>query len=688
MGWTIGIDVGGTFTDLFAFEVLTGEIRLTKVSSTPNNPANAVITGLKTLLSKAEINIRSLNRISHGTTVGTNALIQRKGGTVAMLTTKGFRDLLEIGRQTRPHMFSLIIDHPPSLVPRHLRFEVDERSNSKGIGITPPDLNSVRNLVPKLTEENVESCAIGFLFAHLNGSHEEQVAEILKDEGFTQPLSLSSQVQPEFREYERFSTTVLNAYLQPVVEEYLSTLEKEIIALAPTASLGINQSNGGLMSADQARAFPVRTALSGPAAGAMGAVHVSKEVNHPNVITLDMGGTSADVALIRDYDANISFDKEVAGFPIRLPAIDIETVGAGGGSIAWFDRDGLLKVGPQSAGATPGPSCYALGGQQPTVTDANLILGRLSPKGLLDGTMPLQLELAETAFLPLAKKLGFTVKKTAHGVLGIVIANMVRAIRTISVERGHDPRQFALMAFGGAGPLHSREVAANLGITEVIIPLAPGIVCAQGLIVSDLKEDFVITHRVSLETAKIGIILERCSQLLSTAENWFVNENIPKNKQFMTLSIDARYVGQNFELAVRLANGKFTLAQDLPNIEFIKRAFFSAHEQAYGYAPTADEIEIINFRLTARGRLHDMQDTNKKQVISSPPTTENFREVCFDGHYDIWTPVYERSQLCFGQEIIGPAIINQLDTTTVVFPGDSAAIATGGNILLSLGNNQ
>ena len=366
-------------------------------------------------------------------------------------------------------------------------------------------------------------------------------------------MCTSFEVQPEFREYERFSTTALNAYLQPVLGRYLATLEEGLSRVAPAAAIGINQSSGGLMSPERARALPVRTALSGPAAGAIGAAHSAKRSGRRNVITLDMGGTSADVALIREFQADISFGRDVAGFSVRLPAVDIETVGAGGGSIAWFDRDGLLKVGPASAGADPGPACYGRGGREPTVTDANLVLGRLSSRGLLGGEMALDESLARAAFAPVAERLGFDVERTADGVLGIVVANMVRAIRTISVERGYDPRGFTLMAFGGAGPLHARDVALSLGIREILVPAAPGILCAQGLIVSDLKEDFVASERIPGDTAGLRRLGGQVEALAARARAWLDAEEVPASSRRLELAVDARYVGQNFELAVPLA---------------------------------------------------------------------------------------------------------------------------------------
>ena len=407
--------------------------------------------------------------------------------------------------------------------------------------------------VRKVVSSGAEAVAVCFLFAYVNPDHERQVGAAVSDCSAGLPVSLSSEVQPEFREYERFSTTVLNAYLQPMFRDYLGQLSGRIAEAYEGAALGIYQSSGGMMSVETARRFPVRTALSGPAAGAVGAVHVARSCGRPNLITLDMGGTSADVALIRDYRTGIGHDRSVADFPVRLPMVDIHTVGAGGGSILWFDKDGLAKVGPQSAGADPGPACYGRGGTEPTVTDANLVLGRLGGEGLIGGRMALDVELARKAFAPAAKRLGYSVEKTAHGLIGIVTANMVRAIRTISVERGHDPRDYSLMAFGGAGPLHAGDVARSLGIRHVLVPAHPGILCAQGLIVSDLKEDFVQSRRMPLAAASLKDLRAILKHLQERVADWFEAEGVGKRGRTVEAVLDLRYVGQNFELPVGLA---------------------------------------------------------------------------------------------------------------------------------------
>lgn len=685
MSWTIGVDVGGTFTDFFAANEATGAFHVYKTSSTPANPADAILNGMQALCKKFDIPLREVERLSHGTTVGTNALIQRTGSTVALVTTKGFKDLLEIGRQTRPHMYDLQKDHPEPLVEREHRIELDERLGAQGEVVRAPEDADIDAAIDNVVASGAGACAVGFLFAFRNPEHEKKFAEKLRARAPEIAVSMSSEVQPEFREYERLSTTVLNAYLQPVMWGYLQTLEDGVAKHAPSATLGINQSSGGLMSVARSREFPVRTALSGPAAGAVGAAHAARQTGRRNIITLDMGGTSADVALIRDYAVDLAFDRDVAGFPIRMPCVDVETVGAGGGSVAWFDRDGLLKAGPISAGAYPGPACYGNGGNQPTTTDANLLLGRLSARGLLDGDMGLDPELSRAVYQPLADRLGLSVEKTAHGVLGIVVANMVRTIRRISVERGHDPRDFVLMPFGGAGPLHARDVAVSLGMSEMIVPAAPGIVCAQGLLVSDLKEDFVSSRRFAIDEDGVQVLGLTLEELHDKAAEWFDSEKASADGRRVELVVDARYIGQNFELAVPVASGAKLAAADVPDVDALIAAFNAAHETAYGYASASDPIEIVNVRLSASAKLHRFED--KPPVSGDPgtPTPRDERKVIFaDPDAPLDTKIYDRAEMRPGQKITGPAVIEQMDTTTPVYPGDVAEMTPDGHLIIKI----
>ena len=678
MSWSIGADVGGTFTDFFALDEVSGGVRLHKRPSTPDDPGRAILEGVAEIGARAEIAGAAVRRLAHGTTVGTNALIQRAGGRIALITTRGFRDLLEIGRQIRPHMYDLYADYPPPLVPRAHRLELSERILADGTVRTPIDRAELAQVIEQVRACDAQACAICFLFGYLNPAHERAVASALRDALPDVHLSLSSDVQPEFREYERFSTTVLNAYLQPVMARYVSRLEAMLAEALPRARVGINQSSGGLMSLARAHEVPIRTALSGPAAGVVGAVEIAVAAGHPDVITLDMGGTSADVALVRSGSADLGFDRSVADFPIRLPMIDIHTVGAGGGSIAWFDRDGLLKVGPTSAGAVPGPACYGQGGAQPTVTDANLVLGRLSERGLLGGRMRLDAAAARGALAPIAERLEFTVERTAHGLLGVTCANMVRAIRTISVERGHDPRQFTLMPFGGAGPLHAHAIAVSLGIHRILVPEAPGIVCAQGLVVADLKDDFVVGERMPVDGSGERRIRELVRGLCQRAERWFAAEDLPKEDRRLELSLDLRYVGQNFELPVRLD------VWGLPDAAGLRKAFFEAHEIAYGYHNPHDPVEVVNVRLTARGRLHRPRHGEARARALGAPRPIETRAVHFDPDQPVDTPVFDRALLNPEQEIAGPAVIEQLDATTLLHPGDRARLDRAGNLLIEI----
>ena len=685
MEWAIGVDVGGTFTDFYLHNTTTGSFYISKTPSTPHNPAEAVVTGLLAVCKKHNIALENISRLSHGTTVGTNTLIQRSGSKVALITTKGFKDLLEIGRQTRPHMYDLHTDFPAPLVNREHRFELSERMDFNGDVITAPNKSDIEEVINKVIQSEAKACALGFLFSFINPKHERDVAKRIRQKAPGLVISLSSEVQPEFREYERLSTTVLNAYLQPVMSVYLKTLEDGVKNNLPNANIGINQSNGGLMSPERARQFPVRTALSGPAAGAVGASFIAQQVGRKNIITLDMGGTSADVAMIQDFKVSISFDRDVAGFPVRQPSVDVETVGAGGGSIAWFDRDDLLKVGPTSAGAHPGPACYGLGGTSPTVTDANLILGRLSPRGLLGGSMQLDSDAAVNVFKPIAERLGFKPEHTAHGVLGIVVANMVRTIRTISVERGYDPRQCVLMPFGGAGPLHARDVAINLGINEMIIPAAPGIVCAQGLLVSDLKEDFVVSRRLALTDENLSELQKIIQSLDTRASDWFDGEKVKSDVRNFKLTIDARYTGQNFELSVPLAEGKKIEVSKLNQAQSIHQNFCEIHELAYGYASEDDSVEIINIRLTAIAKLFEFSTKTSANNTPLPPKADGKRPVFFENpDQPTIAKCFNRTSLVPGQEIHGPAIIEQLDTTTPVYPGDIARVSADGHLIISI----
>lgn len=684
MTWTVGVDVGGTFTDFHARDAATGREVVFKRPSTPDDPARAILSGLEELAAAHDVPLDAVARLAHGTTVATNALIQRRGARIAAVATKGFRDLLEIGRQVRPHMYDLNLDKPEPLAGEAMRFEATERLDWRGVAVTPLTEAEAARAAEAVVASGAEAVAVCFLFAYLNPAHERMLAQAIRARAPDMRISLASDVQPEFREYERFQTTAINAYLQPLTAGYMERLAAGLEATAGAATLGINQSSGGLMSPERAAAYPVRTALSGPAAGAVGAAHIARRAGRPNVATLDMGGTSADVALIADGATEIAFQRDVAGFPIRLAMVDIDTVGAGGGSIAWFDRDGLMKVGPASAGAVPGPACYGLGGDAPTVTDANLILGRLSETGLLDGAMPLRRDLAAAALQPAADRVGVSLEETALGVLAIAVANMTRSVRRMSVERGRDPRDFALMAFGGAGPLHARDVARELGMAEVLVPPAPGIVCAEGLLVSDQKEDFVASLRLPLDADASAAAADAVAGLADRASAWFRAEDLPAPGRTMELALDLRYVGQNFELIVPVAAGPALGAADLPDAATLRDLFFAAHDRAYGFHDTDAAVEIVNFRMTARGRLYDPPPLPALDAAPTTPAPVGRRPVWFDASGAVDTPVFRRETLAPGLTFDGPAIVDQLDATTPVFPGDRVEVRPDGSLLIAL----
>jgi N-methylhydantoinase A len=617
--------------------------------------------------------------------VGTNTLLQRTGARVALITTKGFRDLLEIGRQTRPLNYDMHADFPPPVVPRTHRVEIAERVGADGeivVEITDEERERVASKIAALKPEAV---AIALIFSYVNPQHEQQIKHAVAAALPGVFISASSEVQPEFREYERFSTTAINAYLQPTLAHYFDSLGGRLATTLPGARVAISRSNGGLMSLEHAKSLPIRTALSGPAAGVVGAIEAMRGAKRSDMITFDMGGTSADVALVQEGKCRYRHSSSIGGFPIRMAVLDILTVGAGGGSVAWFDHDELLKVGPLSAGAKPGPACYGLGGTQPTVTDANLALGRLPSGGLLDGKMPLDMGLAREAIGRISAPLGLSIEDAARGILDIVTANMVRAIRGITVERGFDPRDFSLFAFGGAGPLHARHVAASLGVAEVLIPALPGILCAQGALASTFKEDIVRTVRRKLnDTQDHAEIQSTIIALSREARRWLASEGAPDDCLEVVVALEARYVGQSFELTIPLRSDEI---ERLPSLEEIRKRFLVEHERQYGFHSDDGVIEVVNIRLTATivRRTTSFAGRPRRTESNNLPDPAP-RQVWFDGESPIQTPVYQRTHLTVGQNIIGPAVIEQFDTTTVIFPGDELSVDSESNMIVTIGS--
>lgn len=674
--WSIGIDVGGTFTDVTALNLADGTLRTVKLPSTPQAPDQAMLDGIRRVCADIGIAPDQIARLAHGTTVATNALIESRGAQLALVTTKGFRDVLEIGRQVRPFMFDFHADMPRPLVDRERRFEVNERILSDGSVHVELTDTEIGRIVKEVMASGVKACAVCLLFSFRNGRHEQRIRDALHAAMPDLALSISSDVHPEFREYERFSTTAINAYVQPTMARYLDRLQAGLRALGCHLDVGINQSSGGLMSIERAKSLPVRTALSGPAAGIVGALANMRGTSSGNFITIDMGGTSADVSLVRDFTPDTTSNREIEGRPVKLAAIDINAVGAGGGSIAWIDRDGLMKVGPQSAGAMPGPACYGRGGALPTVSDANLLLGRLSPGGLLGGTMPLDIAAAEAVIAPLAAQLGLSREQAALGILRIVNSNMVRAIRQVSVERGFDPRDFELVAFGGAGPLHAADVARALGIPKVIVPARPGLLCAEGLLGAPLRETYVRAVMLRLQTDALPQLHAALADLHAAATAWFEHEQVPARGRSTTARLDLRYVGQNFELSVPVSIAD--------NLETLHAAFIAAHELNYGHADIEAPIEVVALRLDASGTLDDNIPTAAPALpVFVEPSS---RLVAFEHHGRMPTRIIQRTSMAIGDRVEGPAIIEQVDTTTVIGPRDTAIADVHGNLLIEVGN--
>lgn len=676
--WVVGVDVGGTFTDFSARNARSRQVFVHKRPSTPDDPSRAILDGLCELLEKASIAGEDVRRIAHGTTVATNALLQRRGAGIGVVTTKGFRDLLEIGRQVRPKIYDLQEDAPAPLALRQNRLEIAERIGADGAVVVPLKEANIKALIDQLRElDGIESIAVCMLFSFLTPTHEQLVASAIRAAFPELFISVSSEVQPEFREYERFSTTTINAFLQPEVSRYMDRLSVAIKDVAPNAKLGIFQSSGGLMSVAKAAQFPVRTALSGPAAGAVGAAAAGQKSQIGDIVTLDMGGTSTDVCLIRNGKTEIANMRDIAGFRIRLPMVDIHTVGAGGGSIAHIGTDGLMKVGPESAGAVPGPACYNKGGTMATVSDANVVLGRL-PEALAGGLV-LDRDKAVQAIASIAKPLGLSVTQTALGIAGIVTSNMMRAIRAVSTEKGHDPRNFTLMPFGGAGGLHATDVAKALGISRVIVPNAPGILCADGLIESDLQENFVATCRAQLDDPLCGVA-QALDGLSAQADDWIAAETNGSGGAYKIASVDMRYVGQNYELPVLIANSPKTPI--LPDAFALSEAFFEAHLRSYGYVDRDAPVEVMNVRLKVVSPLGQTSGQAESPAGAAQP--DFMQDVWFTAEAALATPVYSRDTLPVGTTLKGPAIITQFDATTVVPPDASLTVDNALNLILEL----
>ena len=693
--YRLGVDIGGTFTDATLINEETGEIHVGKVPSTPQDPSHGFMEATHRILREADVSPNEVGYVVHGTTVATNSIIEGKVARTGFVTTDGFRDLLEIQRQIRPSLYDLQFEKPRPLTPRYLCFGVPERLDAQGNVLTPLDEGTVRDVAERLRQEDVESIAVCFLHAYINPSHEKRTGEILREILPDTIISLSSEVAPEFREYFRASTTVINASISPVVGRYLQSIEARLRAEGLEAELLVMQSSGGVFTFAAAIEKPVFMVESGPAAGVIAATYLGATLRYPDVISFDMGGTTAKAGLIQNGTPRITKDYEVgaaaqtgvgasrgAGYPIRTPVIDLVEIGAGGGSIAWVDSGGVLRVGPQSAGADPGPVCYGAGGTEPTITDANLVLGRLNPSFFLGGEIELDVETARRAIQEkCADPLNLDVVEAAHGIVEIANAAMVNALRLVSVQRGYDPRDFVLTAFGGAGPVHANRLAAEIDVPTTIIPMSPGTTSAMGLLVTDLKHDYSTTLIQHVDQLNTAAVEETYQELEAQGGTSLEREEVRQEDISFLRQVDMRYVGQSYELTVPLPAEQL----DASKIASVLEQFHIEHDRAYGYSAPTEPVEFVNLRLTAIGkiakpRLRELEGDNT-DIAAAQKATRSAYFAESDGYVEC--PIYDRYRLGPGCVLTGPAIVEEIDSTTVIHPGYSAQVDRFGNLILT-----
>ena len=682
--YRIGIDVGGTFTDFTLLEESGGRVAFHKVASTPDDPSIAIERGIADLLRAHRIAPREVIHLGHGTTVATNLVIERKGAVTGLITTKGFRDVLEIGRQTRPHLYDYRVVKPPPLARREHRIEVTERVNAGGAVLEELNEGEVEAAAQWLRAEGVGSVAICFIHSYRRPDHERRARAVVERLMPGAYISVSSDVLPEFREFERLSTTVLNAAVGPRMERYLDRFLERVKALGIAADPYTIHSNGGLMSARAVRSFPVRTCLSGPAAGVVGAAAVGLAAGYENLVTFDVGGTSTDVSLVWRGKPLFSSSRSVADYPVKTPMIDIHVIGAGGGSIAWMDDAGALKVGPRSAGAVPGPAAYGKGGTEPTITDAHICLHRLNPLELLDGRLKVDEQAARSAIeAGVARPLNLALEAAAEGVIRIANANMSRAIRAVSTERGYDLARFALFAYGGAGPLHGTEIAAECGIPTVVVPQEPGTMCARGMLLTDISFDFVRSELAELTAESWRRACDLFAAMEAEARAWLERERVDSADRSFRYHLDARYQGQNFEVIVPLA----AAAPD--GMDAFIQSFHGAHSQEYGYALPGKAIEIVNCRLQAVGKVPKAPLSELSDSGTTDEARAGSRQV-YHGAAHGWleTPVYVRTKLSAGNAITGPAVIEEMSSTVLLVPAQRALVDKIGNLVIHIAGSR
>ncbi len=689
----IGVDIGGTFTDHVLYDEESGEVHTFKTPSTPEDLSLCVLEGIKRFATERSGGVEGLAWVSHGTTVNTNAILERKGAKCGLITTKGFRDVLEIGRQNRPKFYDVYADRPVPLIPRYLRLGVEERVNSKGEVLVPLREEDVYDAVEFFKGEEVQAVAVCLLNSYINPINERRIRSILEEAYPEAYLTISSELSPEFREFERSSTTATAAYVGPTfrlyVERLIQALAKE---LTPPPKLYIMQSSGGMSSAETATRRPHLTIESGPAAGVLAAVALGQRLGLKDLISFDMGGTTAKASLVRDGtpsmlgmlevggEATGFFGVRITGLPVKAPAIDLVECSAGGGSIVWVDAAGLMKVGPESAGAVPGPVCYNAGGTEPTVTDAHVVLGRIAPEFFLGGRITISKELAEDALKQkIGRRLNMEPHEAAQGVLDVVNANMVRILRLVSVTRGFDPRRFTLVAYGGAGALHACDLAQELGIQRIIIPPTPGLFSAMGLVSSDIQVSHSMTRLVRATSDNIDAIREALKIAEEECKERLESEGVQVPDREIQRLLEMRYVRQNFELEVSVDNPMKT-EEDLDQV---LRSFHALHERNYGHSDSSAPVEVVNVKARGLSRLTkpELKELPQGSADSGQAYTGT-RNVFFKGPGWVDCPNYERLKLTANNVIRGPAMINEFDSTIVVPPGYQGSIGKFGDLVL------
>ncbi len=668
MQW-VGVDVGGTFTDAVAFDDKTDTLTYAKVPSTPANPTDGVIAALDSV----QIDLKQIERFVHGITIGTNAILQRKGATVWMLVSKGFRDVLEIARTNRPVLYNIKTLKPPPIVPRTQAIEIDERLMYDGTVYVPLDLEQVRSAADQIPAGSDIGVAVCFLHSYAYPEHEQQAAEVLRELRPELFVCTSASVLSQYREYERFNTAALNAYIGPLMKDYLETLGRGLTARGYSKKVFIMTSNGGVSTAERAQRLPISTVLSGPAGGVAATVDLGSRLGIENLITYDMGGTSTDVCLIERLQIPVTNEQRIGDYANRTPQIEINAVGAGGGSIGWLDAGEILKVGPHSAGAAPGPACYGQGGDQPTVTDANLVLQRLRPDSTLAGHLRLDRDRAIEALQPIMQKLDLDAPTLADGIIRIAVARMVTAIKEVSIARGFDPRDFALCAYGGAGPMHATMIADELEIPRVVVPVGPGNFAAFGSLISDIRQDTVLTRTLQVQQSSYKDIEIAFEQLERDGRENLLQEGVDAAAIEMRRSLGMRYLGQSWELEV-------DLPPTVRTVEDLNTAFHEVHDRRFGHK-AGEATEIVNFRITAIGRVTKpaLPEWSVGGTIDHAQTDK--RPVYFDGEF-VDVPIYNRTKLPLGGCVPGPAIIIEDGATTVLPPAWQANVIDFGNLVL------